>query len=97
MLRRMADDTSSRMHCCNTHMLELTMAERREGGDRVTVYRCETCGRIDSLGIACTPWWVGARARSFVDLRAEAFHRAGLEACPAAAVLNCANLGVIFG
>ena len=97
MLRRMAEETSSRTHCCNTQMLELATAERREGGDRVTVYRCETCGRIDSLGVACTPWWVGARARSFVELRAEAFQQAGLEAGPAAAILADANLEVIFG
>jgi hypothetical protein len=80
MLRRVADETSSRTHCCNTQMLELARAEHREGGDRVTVYRCETCGRIDSVGIACTPHWVAARARSFAALRDEAFRRAGLEA-----------------
>ena len=80
MLRRMAEQTSSRTQCCNTQMLELAKAQRREGGDRVTVYRCETCGRIDSVGIACSPGWVSARARSFAALREEAFHRAGLEA-----------------
>lgn len=71
--------------------------EERSHGDRVTVYRCETCGRIDALGVASSPWWVGARARSFVELREEAFHRAGLEAGPAIAVIDCANLKVIFG
>jgi hypothetical protein len=97
MLRRMAEDTSSRMHCCDSQMLQLASAERREGGDRVTVYRCATCGRVDSLGVASSPWWVGARARSFVELREEAFDRAGLEASPAVAVLDCATLEVIFG
>jgi hypothetical protein len=84
------------MRCCDSQMLHLASAERSHG-DRVTVYRCETCGHIDSLGVASSPWWVGARARSFVELRKEAFDRAGLEAGPAIAVLDRANLQVSFG
>jgi hypothetical protein len=77
-------------------MDELARCERAHG-DRVTVYRCVTCGRVDSLGQASSPWWVGARARSFLELREEAFQRAGLKAGPAIALFDLATQHVIFG
>ncbi len=92
----MAEEISSRMRCCDSQMLQLASAERGEG-DRVAVYICEPCRRIDSLGVASSSGWVGARARRFIELRTEAFDRAGLEAGPAVAVLDCATLEVIFG
>jgi hypothetical protein len=92
----MAEEISSRMRCCDSQMLQLASAQRGEG-DRVAVYTCETCGRIDSLGVASGPGWVGARARRFLELREEAFSHAGLEAGPAIAVLDSATLEVIFG
>jgi hypothetical protein len=81
---------------CVAKMQELAWAERSHG-DRVTVYKCKVCGRIDSLGEASSPWWVGARARSFLELREEAFRRAGREASPAIALFELATQQVIFG
>ena len=75
-------------------MQPLASAER--SGDTVTVYQCEACGRTDAFGLASSPWWVGARARIFLELREEAFNRAGLEASPAFAFLDSANCQVIF-
>jgi len=96
MLRHMdTGETSDPTRCCNSQMLQVASAERPHG-DRVTVMACEACGRIDSLGFASSPWWVGARARSFAELRKEAFQSAGLEASPATAVLDQATLRVIF-
>jgi hypothetical protein len=95
MLQNVAGERSQAMSC-DAEMDELARAEHSYG-DGVIVYRCDTCGRIDSLGEASSPWWVGARARSFLELREQAFQRAGLEASPAVAVLDLANQQVIFG
>jgi len=96
MLRGMADEGPQLMSCCGAEMDEAAHAERSHG-DQVTVYRCGICGRVDSLGKASSPWWVGAKARSFLELREEAFQRAGLQARPAVAILDLANQQVIFG
>jgi hypothetical protein len=41
-------------------------------GDHVVVYRCLDCHRVTTLGYATRPGRVGARARQFLRLRAEA-------------------------
>ncbi len=71
MLGGMADESPQRI-CCGAEMQPLAIAERsgRNGGvHRVTVYVCETCCRIDSLGESCDPWWVSAKARMLLELR----------------------------
>ena len=94
MLHHVADDQLI-IDCCGEPMRELARAERAHG-DKVIVYRCKRCGQIDSVGRASSPHWVGARARSFLELLEEAFQRAGLEAGPAVAVLDPATCQVHF-
>lgn len=95
MVRDIADEESDRMTCCGSEMDPLASAERGPP-NRVTVYRCENCARIDSRGQASGPGWVGARARFFLELREEAFQRAGLVAGPATAGLDLENHHVLF-
>ena len=83
------------MICCSSEMVPVASADRGPT-NRVTVYRCETCARIDSRGQASGPGWVGARARFFLELREEAFQRAGLVAGPAMAALDLSNYEVVF-
>jgi hypothetical protein len=88
------------MTCCGAPMRQLAGAQRAVHGGgfhRVAVYRCDACGRIDSLGQSCDPGWVSAKARMFCDLRTEAFQRAGLLADPAIAVFDAARRQVRFG
>lgn len=66
-------------------------------GDRVIVYACTPSARTDAFGHASSLWWVGARARSFIELREQAFQHAGLEASPAVALFDRATQQVIFG
>jgi hypothetical protein len=51
--------------------------------DHVVVYRCLGCQRVRTLGYATGPGWVGARARQFLRLRAEALQLAGVKVSPA--------------
>jgi hypothetical protein len=86
--------------CCGSDMAELASAKRSghaERVHRVTVYRCENCGRIIALGKSADPGWVGAKARMFLGLRREAFQFAGLIAPSAVAIFDTWSRLVIFG
>jgi hypothetical protein len=86
--------------CCGRDMAALANAVRNGHGGgvhRVTVYQCQTCKRTTALGESCDPYWVSAKARLFLDLRWEAFRRAGLTALPAAAIFDTHKQHVIFG
>ena len=100
MLQGMNSEPVETMHCCGEAMSHVASAERgghKGGVHRVTVYRCERCNRTDSRGESCDPWWVGAKARMFLELRREAFQSAGLEASEVVAVFGASNRQVIFG
>jgi hypothetical protein len=86
------------MTCRGHAMQELATAERSGDGwfQRVTLSRCDTCGRIDSHGESSDPWWVTAKAVLFLNLREEALEQAGLECESAVAVFDSANRNVIF-
>jgi hypothetical protein len=80
-------------------MLKLATAGR-DGRwfQRVTVYRCEICGRRDAQGESADPGWVSAKAGLFLELRREAYERAGLNVpSQAVAVFDLARRRVIFG
>jgi len=81
-------------------MQELATADKATGAgrfQRVTVYRCDMCNRVDSRGESCDPFWVSAKNRLFLDLRREAYQQAGLEADPAIAVFDSRRKLVSFG
>jgi hypothetical protein len=69
------------MTCCNQQLRELSSATRpghKEGRvQRVVVYQCEVCDRVDARGESCDGGWVFAKAELFLQLRREAFERAG--------------------
>ena len=86
--------------CCGGEMAALASAGRPGHGGgvhRVTVYQCQACNRTTALGESCDPFWVGAKARMFLDLRREAFRRGGLTALPAAAIFDAHQQRAIFG
>ncbi len=97
----MSDPAAAEMSCCNRQMRQLSNADRPGHKDglvqRVAVYQCETCGRVDARGDSCDPYWVSAKGRMFLELRREAFERGGLAAPPpAVAIFDSERSQVIF-
>jgi hypothetical protein len=81
------------MVCCDEEMSALAQAER--GGNSVTVWQCDNCGRVDSDGICPDPV-EEAKIPMFLELRQEAFRRAGMEVEPAGVIFDTWENRVIF-
>jgi hypothetical protein len=80
-------------------MCELASAERPGHADKthsVSLYLCNNCGGVRSLGRSCDPGWVSAKAEMFLTLREQAYRRAGMQATAARPIFNLETWTVLF-